>query len=230
MNREEFEALLDEYRARDIHFLHLKTATRDWFFVIDDSYYLTYRDDKKEIVISLLIKPRDDKHEDYYFYNTNNRSFDEWNADVCERYNKMDGKEFYHAPHYENIFISYMNENEKVPLKDFLAVVPRTDYMLFGNYLLCDEIGSGLDKSERSYRTDDSTIGAQIRYWLNFEDIKPFNYVLRDPVNSPAINLGEIEEIIPAHTSVRFIFDNGSVKVLKRLLDNEADASEKTAL
>ena len=44
MNREEFEALLDEYRARDMHFLHLKSNLRNWFFVIDDSYYLTYRD------------------------------------------------------------------------------------------------------------------------------------------------------------------------------------------
>ena len=53
MNQQEFAALLDEYRARDIHFLHLKTSLRDWFFIIDDSYYLTYRDDKKEIVLSL---------------------------------------------------------------------------------------------------------------------------------------------------------------------------------
>ena len=63
MNAEQFEAMLDEYRAQNIHFLHLKTNTRDWFFIIDDSYYLTYRDDKKEIVVSWLVKPKDDAHE-----------------------------------------------------------------------------------------------------------------------------------------------------------------------
>ena len=219
MNQQEFAALLDEYRARDIHFLHLKTNERDWFFIIDDSYYLTYRDDKKEIVLSLKIVPRDDKHEDYYFYNTNNRPFDDWYNDVCEQFNRLDDKEFYHAPHYENIYINYMNEEEKVPLKDFLAVIPRTDYLIFGNYLLCDEIGSGLDKNERAYKTDDSTIANQIKFWLRMDDIKPFNYVLREPVNSPAINLSQVNEIIPAHTSVRFIFDNGSVEVLKKILN-----------
>ena len=218
MNREQFEAMLDEYRARNIHFLHLKTNNRDWLFIADDSYYLTYRDDKKEIVLSLKIVPCDDEHEDYYFYNTNNRPFDDWYQDVCEQFNKLDDKEFYHAPHYENIFISYMNEDEKVPLKDFLAVVPRTRYILFGDFLLCDEIGSGLDKNDRAYKSDDSTIANQIKYWLNFEDIKPFNYVLREPVKSPAINLAQVEEITPAHASIRFVFDNGSVDVLKKML------------
>ena len=115
-----------------------------------------------------------------------------------------------------------MNEDEKVPLKDFLAVVPRTGYKLFSDYLLCDEIGSGLRKEERAYKSDDSTIVAQFRFWLRLEEIKPFNYVLEDPVKSPAINLAEIEEIIPAHTNVRFVFDDGSVRVLKELLDKRS--------
>ena len=75
MTQQQFEALLDEYLARDIHFLHLKTNLRDWFFIIDDSYYLTYHDDKKEIVVSWLVKPKDTSHEEFYFYNTNNRGF-----------------------------------------------------------------------------------------------------------------------------------------------------------
>ena len=218
MNSEQFEALLDEYRARDIHFLHLKTNLRDWFFVIDDSYYLTYRDDKKEIVLSWLVKPRDNSHEEFYFYNTNGRGFNQWYGDVVAEYDALDDKDFYNEPYYEDLYFSYMNETEKVPLKDFLAVIPRTSYKIFGNYLLCDEIGSGLDKREKSYKGDTSSIGAQIRFWLNTEEIKPFNYVLRDPVKNPAINLGQIEEIIPAHTNVRFVFDDGSVRVLKELL------------
>ena len=220
MNQEQFEALLDNYRERDIHFLHLKTNTRDWFFVIDDSYYLTYRDDKKEIVVSWLIKPKDDKHEPFYFYNTNNRGFNQWYGDVIYEYENMDDKEFYNEPYYKDLFFNYMNEEEKVPLKDFLAVIPRTNYKIFGNFLLCDEIGSGLDKKEISSHGDNSTISNQIRFWLNREEITPFNYVLREPVKSPAINLAQVEEIIPAHTNVRFVFDDGSVRVLKEILNH----------
>ena len=189
MNAEQFEAMLDEYRAADIHFLHLKTNLRDWFFVIDDSYYLTYRDDKKEIVVSWLVKPKDDKHE-----------------------------EFYNEPYYEDLYFNYMNEDEKVPLKNFLAVIPRTNYKVFGTFLLCDEIGSGLDKKELPYKSEDSSIANQFKFWLRREDIVPFNYILRDPIKFPAINLAEIEEIIPVHTNIRFVFDDGSVRVLKELL------------
>ena len=56
------------------------------------------------------------------------------------------------------------------------------------------------------------------KFWLRMEDITPFNYILRDPVKCPAINLAEIEEIIPAHTNIRFVFDDGSVRVLKQIL------------
>ena len=192
------------------------------FFIIDDSYYLTYRDDKKEIVVSWLVKPRDDKHEEFYFYNTNNHGFNQWYGDVIAEYDAMDEREFYHEPFYQDLYISYMNEDEKVPLKDFLAVVPRTNYKLFGNFLLCDEIGSGLKKEQRAYKGDDSTIAAQFRYWLNMEEIKPFNYIVDEPVKSPAINLAQVEEIIPAHTNVRFVFDDGSVRVLKQILADKS--------
>ena len=225
MNAEQFEALLDEYRAQNIHFLHLKTNTRDWFFIIDDSYYLTYRDDKKEIVVSWLVKPKDDKHEEFYFYNTNNRGFNQWYGDVIHDFEAMDDKEFYHEPYYEDLYINYMNEDEKVPLKDFLAVIPRTNYKIFGSFLLCDEIGSGLDKKELPYKTDNSTIANQFKFWLRMEDIAPFNYILREPVKCPAINLAEIEEIIPAHTNVRFVFDDGSVRALKQILADKNSAT-----
>ena len=125
------------------------------------------------------------------------------------------------SPYYEDLYFNYMNEDEKVPLKDFLAVIPRTNYKIFGNYLLCDEIGSGFDKVEKAYKSDTSSIGAQIRFWLNTEEIKPFNYVLRDPVKNPAINLAQVEEIIPAHTNVRFVFDDGGVRMLKSILSKK---------
>ena len=118
-----------------------------------------------------------------------------------------------------------MNEDEKVPLKDFLAVIPRTNYKIFGSFLLCDEIGSGLDKKELPYKTDNSTIANQFKFWLRMEDIAPFNYVLREPVKSSAINLAEIEEIIPAHTNVRFVFDDGSVRALKQILADKNSAT-----
>ena len=221
MTGEQFANLLEEYREQDIHFLHLKTNTRDWFFVIDDSYYLTYRDDKKEIVVSWLVKPKDNAHEEFYFYNTNSRGFNQWYGDVIHEYENMDEREFYHEPYYEDLYINYMNEDEKVPLKDFLAVIPRTSYKVFGTFLLCDEIGSGLDKDEKSYKGDKSSIAAQFRFWTRQEEIRPFNYVLREPVKSPAINLAEIEEIIPAHTNIRFVFDDGSVRVLREILNNK---------
>lgn len=221
MNQQQFEALLDEYRTQNVHFLHLKTPLRDWFFIIDDSYYLTYRDDKKEIVASWLIKPKDDSHEPFYFYNTNKRGFNQWYGDVIDQFDKMDDKNFYHEPFYQDIFISYMNEDEKVPLKDFLAVIPRTNYKIFGDFLLCDEIGSGFDKKELPHKGDDSTIGNQIRFWLNMEEIKPFNYVLSDVVKFPAINFNQIEEIIPSHTNIRFVFDDGSTRLLKQLLEDK---------
>jgi len=219
---EQFANLLEEYRERDIHFLHIKTNTRDWFFVIDDSYYLTYRDDKKEIVVSWLVKPKDNEHEKFYFYNTNSRGFNQWYGDVIAEYEAMPEKNFYHEPFYQDLYINYMNENEKVPLKDFLAVVPRTNYKLFGDFLLCDEIGGGLKKQERNYKSDNSTLATQFRFWLNLEEIKPFNYVLDEPIKSPAINLAQVEEIIPAHTNVRFVFDDGSVRVLKQILADKS--------
>ena len=201
MNSEQFEALLEEYRAQNIHFLHLKTNTRNQFFIMDDSYYLTYRDEKKEIVVSWLVKPKDNKHEAFYFYNTNNRGFNQWYGDVIHEFDNMEEKNFYHEPHYNDLYINYMNEEEKVPLKDFLAVIPRTNYKIFGDFLLCDEIGTGLDKKEKYYRSEDSTIANQFKFWLRMEDIAPFNYVLHNPIKFPAINLNQIEEIIPAHSN-----------------------------
>ncbi len=218
----DFEKLLQEYRNNGIHFLHLNTSMRSLFFILDDSYYLTYRDDKKEIALSIMLEPRDDKHKPIYLYRTNDRSFDDWFSDVCKDFEELEDKEFYHVPHYRNIYMNYINENEKVPVRDFLALIPKTKYKILNNYIIFDEIGTGLDKVEKKYKTSqDSTMGAQIKYWLRFneEEIKAFNYVIAEPLkNFSAINLDAIEEIIPAHTSVRFVFDNGSIEVLKKIL------------
>ena len=214
-----FENLLKEYRSRGIHFIHLKTDKRDLFFIIDDSYYLTYRDDKKEIALSIPLLPKDNKHEKIYHYNTNNRSIDEWYDNVNALYNMMSDKDFYNAPNFYDIQMNYLNEEEKVPLKDFLAVIPKTTYKLIGNYIIFDQIGCGLDKTKKKYHVEESGITPLIRYWLNEEEMSSFNYELREPINSLAINFDDIEEIVPAHTNVRFVFDNGSVKVFKKILD-----------
>ena len=221
-----FAELLNEYRENGIHFLHLNTATRSLFFILDDSYYLTYRDDKKEIALSIMIKPRDDKHKPIYLYRTNDRNFDDWYADACRDFAEMPDKEFYHAPHYRDIHINYLNEDEKVPLRDFLGFIPKTKYKIINNYIIFDEIGTGFNKVEKNYKTaQDDTMGSQIKYWLHFndEEIKAFNYVIAEPMKKfSAINFDAIDEIIPAHTNVRFVFDNGSVEVLKKIL-NEAN-------
>lgn len=221
----DFENLLNEYRGRGVHFIHLKTPEQNLFFVLDDSYYLTYRDDKKEISLSLKLRPRDENHKEIYFYNTNNRSFDEWFRDVSDEYENMDENSFYHHPHCRDIFINYVNEEEKVPLKDFLAVVPKTNYKIIGNYIIFDEIAGGLRKEKKSYKVGQAdTMSSQIKYWLHFdeEEIQGFNYLPDNPCKSgTAINLDFLQEIIPAHTNVRFIFDDGSVKILKKILEGE---------
>lgn len=220
-----FENIIDEYRSRGFHFIHLKTHNqRDLFFILDDSYYLTYRDDKKEIALSLPINPKDESHDKIYHYNTNNRSIDEWYDKVKELYNTMTDKNFYDEPDFYDIQMNYLNEEEKVPLKDFLAVIPKTKYKVIANYIIFDEIGSGFDKVKRKYHIEESGITPLIRYWLNEEEMASFNYELRDPVKSLAVNFNDIEEIVPAHTNVRFVFDNGSVEVLKSILNRRNES------
>lgn len=218
----EFEKILQFYRENGVHFLHLNTSQRSLFLILDDSYYLTYRDDKKEIVLSIMLNPRDNNHKPIYLYRTNDRSFDDWYSDVCKDFEIMPEKEFYHAPHYRDIYINYMNENDKVPLKNFLAVIPQTKYQILNNYIIFEEIGTGLDKVEKKYQAaQEDSMASQIKYWLHFndEDIKAFNYVIAEPLKKfSAINLDAVTEIIPAHTNVRFVFDTGSVNVLKKIL------------
>lgn len=223
----DFEKLLQEYRSKGVHFLHLNTSMRSLFFILDDSYYLTYRDDKKEIALIIMLEPRDDKHKPIYLYRTNDRSFDDWFADACKDFEDIPDKEFYHVPHYRNIYMNYINEAEKVPVKDFLAFIPKTNYNIINNYIIFEEIGTGLDKvGKNSKPMQDDTISAQIKYWLRFneEEIKAFNYVIAELMKKfSAINLDAIEEIIPAHTSVRFVFDNGSIEVLKKILKESSE-------
>ena len=142
--------------------------------------------------------------------------------DYASDFEDMPEKEFYHVPHYKDIHISYMNEDEKVPLKNFLSVIPRTTYKILNNYIIFDEIGTGLDKVEKRYQAaQEDSMGAQTKYWLHFndEEIRAFNYVIAEPLKKfSAINLDAVTEIIPAHTSVRFVFDTGSVDVLKKIL------------
>lgn len=224
--KDKFESLLQEYRRLGVHFVNVKTGNRELFLILDDSYYLTYRDSSKEIAVSIPIKPKDSDREEISHYNTNNRSFDEWYNDVCDAYEEMSDKDKYHAPNYMDIRINYMNEDEKVPLKDFLAVLPKTSYKFFGDYVMFDKIGAALTKVERRYHVDEDSINPLIRYWRHFDEIKPMVFEYVDPIENLAINLHDIEEVSPRHSSARFVFDNGSVQILKEILKAKAGAKK----
>ena len=205
--KDKFESLLHEYRRQGVHFLKLKTSYRDLFLILDDAYYLTYRDASKEIAVSIPIKPKSSDRAVIDHYNTNNRSFDEWFQHVCE-------------------LINYMNEDEKVPLKDFLALLPKTDYRFFSDYIFFEQIGEGFEKVEKNYRVEESSINPLIRYWRHFDEIKPFVYEPFNPVEKLAVNLYDILEIVPEPQSARFVFDTGSVQILKKLLEIKAAESK----
>lgn len=216
--KDKFEALLQEYRHQNVHFLKLKTSYRDLFLILDDAYYLTYRDASKEIAVSIPIKPKNSSRAEVEHYNTNNRSFDEWFNHVWELYETMSDKDEYNPPNFVDIRINYMNEDEKVPLKDFLAVLPKTDYKFFSDYIFFEKIGEGFEKVEKDYRVEESSINPLIRYWRHFDEIKPFVYEPFNPVERLAVNLYDILEIVPEYQSARFVFDTGSVQILKKLL------------
>ena len=223
--RESFEQLLKAYRDINVHFLNIKTEIRELFMVLDDSYYLTYRDSSKEIVFSIPLKPKVKGGEVIYMYNTNNRHLDEWYDNVCEAYDIMSDRTEYQPPNYNDIHISYLNEEEKGPLKDFLALLPKTECKFFGNYVMFGNIGERLEKVEKAYTNKEGMhIPAQIRNWLHFdeEEMKPFNFEPVNPAENLTINLNSIREITPSPYSVRFIFDDGSIRVLKKILQDSA--------
>ena len=161
--RDKFESLLQAYRESGVHFLNLKTARSEFFLILDDSYYLTYRDSSKEIAMS-------------------------------------------------------------IPLKDFLAVLHKTNCKFFGDYVMFDKTGERLEKIEKNYTNKEGVhIPAQIRNWLHFdeEEMKPFNFELVNPIENFALNLNCVEEITPSPYSAGFIFNNGSVQVLKKILEDK---------
>ena len=218
-----FNELLDEYRKQGLHFLNIKTTRRDLFFVLDDSYYLTYRDASKEIVFSIPIKPKAGSGAKTIFqYNTNNRALDDWFDDVvCKEFAEMDDRDNYLDPNFNDIEISYMNEDQKVPLKKFLAVLPRTEYKVLGNMIFFKRIGSDVKKVERAYQTEERSINPLIRYWLNSDEIKPSVYELVNPIEALTINVEDIEEITGRPTNARFVFDDGSIRMLRDVLNSQ---------
>ena len=218
-----FNELLDEYRRQGLHFLNIKTRHRELFFVLDDSYYLTYRDETKEIVFSLPLKPKPNSGAKLiYQYNTNNRPLDDWYDDaVCAEYAIMNDRDKYFEPDFRDIEISYMNEEQKVPLKKFLALLPRTNYKVLGNMIFFERIGSDVKRVERAYHTEERSINPIIRYWLNSDEIKPSIYELVNAVEALTINVDDIEEITGRPTNARFVFDDGSIRMLRDILESK---------
>ena len=84
----------------------------------------------------------------------------------------MNDRDKYFEPNFKDIEISYINEEQKVPLKKFLALLPRTEYKVLGNMSFFNRSGSDVKKTERAYQTEERSINPQIRYWLNSEEIK----------------------------------------------------------
>ena len=218
-----FTELLDEYRATGLHFLNIKTRNRDLFFVLDDSYYLTYRDASKEIVFSLPLNPKPGTGaETVFYYNTNNRPLDNWYDDVvCAEYAIMNDRDKYFEPDFRDIEISYLNEEQKVPLKKFLALLPRTEYKVLGNMIFFNRIGSDVKRVEQAYQAEERSINPIIRYWLKSEEIKPTIYELVNPVEALTINVDDIEEITGRPTNARFVFDDGSIGMLRDILEGK---------
>ncbi len=213
-----FQQLLEEYRSMGIHFLKLVTKKKEYLLILNDSYYLTYWDDSEDVVYSIVIHPKQgvDKAPIEHC-DMNHRNLDEWYKEVRQSFEAREDKDSYEPPHRRNIRISYVNEDEKVPLKDFLAVIPRTEYRTFGNFILFLEVGTGLRKTENSYYPDEKS-HPFINLWMHRKEMRRLRYELEHPTQMVAIHTDDIREIYPAVYGARFAFDDGDVKVLRDVL------------
>ncbi len=225
MNRQEENAdvnplkqILEEYRSMGVHFLKVTTWKKEYLLILNDSYYLTYWDDFEDIVYSIVIRPKEGtKKEPIEYCDMKHRNLNEWYKDVRTAFEARDDKDSYEQPHRRDIRIGYLNEDERVPLKDFVSIIPRTEYRIFGDYVLFLEIGTGLRKVEKSYHPAEK--GPQfISLWMHSHEMRRFRYELDHMIRMVTIHTSDIREIVPAVCDARFAFDDGDVKVLKSIL------------
>ena len=211
-----FEQLLQEYRTMGIHFLKVVTTKKEFLLILNDSYYMTYWDDSQEVVFSIVISPKEGvAKEPIEHYDMNQRNLDEWYKEVRRDFEARPDKDDYNPPHRKDIRISYMNEMERAPLKDFVAIIPRTEYRVFGDYIMFLEIGTGLKRAEKYYHANEPNVNPVIDLWLNRKALRRFNYELEHVEQALTIHANDIKEIRPAVYGTRFAFDDGDVKILR---------------
>ncbi len=210
--------IINEYRSMGVHFLKVTTRKREYLLILNDSYYLTYWDDFEDIVYSIVIRPKEGTGKTPIEYcDMKHRSLNEWYKDVCSAFEVREDKDSYVRPHRRDIQIGYMNEDERVPLKDFLSIIPRTEYRIFGDYIMFLEIGTGLRKVEKSYHPAEKN-HSFINLWMHQHEMRRFQYELEHMIRMVTIHASNIMEIVPAVCDARFAFDDGDVKVLKSIL------------
>ncbi len=212
----DFEKLLQEYRSMGIHFLKIYTTKREFLLILNDSYYMTQWDDSKDLVFSIKLNPKEGiNKEPIEHYDMNQRSLDEWYKEIRKAYDARPDKDDFEPPHRRNIRISYQGESEYAPLKDFVSIIPRTEYRIFGDYIMFLEIGTGLHRAEKYYRVNDPNVKPVINLWLNRKELRRFEFELEHAEQAITIHASDIKGIRPAMYGTRFAFDDGDVKILK---------------
>ena len=213
-----FERVLAEYRSLGVHFLKLVTDKQEYLFIMDDSYYMTYWEDNEDIVYSLTLQPREGSGaEPLEFYEMNHRNLQEWYQEAKKSFAARKDKELYEAPHRRNIRISYLNDDTKVPLKDFLDIIPRTEYRACGSFLLFLEMGTSLRKMEKIYRQGEDKLPSFLNLCMHHKEIRRFTYELVHKEHMLSLHESAIKAILPADYGSRFVFDDGDIRVFRHI-------------
>jgi len=218
LDKSDFSRLLAEYRSLGVHFLKIATDKQEYLFIMDDSYYMTHWDDAEDIVYSLTLQPKDGSNvEPLAFYEMNHRNLQAWYQEAKASFAQRDDKDLYEEPHRNNIRISYLNEDKKVPLRDFLDIMPRTEYRVCGDYVLFLEIGTDLKKVEKSYHDSGIAEPAFLNNWMHRREFRRFHYQLIGKEHMVTLPKFVIRSIMPVDYGTRFVFDDGDVRVFRHV-------------
>ncbi len=213
-----FAQLLAEYRSLGVHFLKLVTDKQEYLFIMDDSYYMTYWEDTEDIVYSLTLQPKTGSGAaPLEFYEMNHRNLQEWYQDAKKSFAARADKDLYEEPHRSNIRISYLNDETKVPLKDFLDIIPRTEYRVCGSYILFLEMGTSLKKIEKVYHEGEEKWPAFLNLCMHRKEIRRFTYEQVHTEHMLSLHESAIKSVLPADYGSRFVFDDGDIRVFRHI-------------
>ena len=216
--KSDFDRVLAEYRSLGVHFLKLLTDKQEYLFIMDDSYYMTYWEDTEDIVYSLTLQPKAGSGaEPLEFYEMNHRNLQEWYQEAKKNFAARADKELYEEPHRRNIRISYLNEENKVPLRDFLDIIPRTEYRSCGDYILFLEIGASLKKIEKVYHQGEEKLPSFLNLCMHRKEIRRFTYERVHTEHMLTLHKSAIKSILPAEYGSRFVFDDGDIRVFRHI-------------